>query len=191
MTPIVCLVWWRRLSAIDRSVSVRTDDILLLRQVPMLRPLPVPALEHLAHSLTRTGLAAGHVVFEAGDTGDSFYVVAEGSVEVVDHGRVVRTMTAGEGFGEIALLGDSTRTMTVRTVGTVQLCALTENRLRAGGHQHQRRPIGRGGHQDRLPVARRRRRRGRPRRPLASGTRFRPAPTGTKDLTPDLPSEDQ
>ena len=30
-------------------------------------------------------------------------------MEVLDHGRVVRTMGAGEGFGEIALLGDTTR----------------------------------------------------------------------------------
>jgi MFS family permease len=121
ITPVVCLLWWRRLTAIDRSVSVRTDDIALLRQVPMLRPLPVPVLEQLARSLTRTDLNPGQVVFEAGDSGHSFYVVASGAVEVVDHSRVVRTMGRGEGFGEVALLGDSTRTMTVRAVGAVQL----------------------------------------------------------------------
>src|SRR5207248_6660429 len=51
VTPVVCLLWWRRLIAIDRSVAVRTDDIMLLRQVPMLRPLPVPVIEQLAHGL--------------------------------------------------------------------------------------------------------------------------------------------
>ncbi len=121
VTPIVCLLGWRRLTSIDRSVSVRTDDIVLLRQVPMLRPLPVPVLEQLAHSLTRIELRPDQVVFEAGDVGDSFYVVAGGAVEVVDRGRVVRTMGRGEGFGEVALLGNSTRTMTVRAVGPVQL----------------------------------------------------------------------
>ena len=44
-------------------------------------------------------------MFEAGDTGDTFYVVAEGSVQVLDHDTLVRTMGAGEGLGEIALLG--------------------------------------------------------------------------------------
>ena len=59
LAPVVCLIAWRRLTTIDRSVAVRTDDIQLLRQVPMLRPLPVPVLEQLAQVLTETQLAAG------------------------------------------------------------------------------------------------------------------------------------
>ena len=42
--PVVGLLWWRRLTSIDASVAVRTDAIDLLRQVPMLRPLPVPVI---------------------------------------------------------------------------------------------------------------------------------------------------
>ena len=53
-----------------------------------------------------------------------FYVVAQGSVEVLDHDRLVRTMGVGEGFGEIALLGDTRRTMTVRAVDRVELYGL-------------------------------------------------------------------
>ena len=59
-------------------------------------------------------LAPGEVLFEAGAVGDRFYVVSAGSVEILDRGRLVRTMGVGEGFGEIALLGRCTRTMTVR-----------------------------------------------------------------------------
>ena len=39
--------------------------------------------------------------------------------------ELVRTMGKGEGFGEIALLGNTTRTMTVRAVETVQLCRIS------------------------------------------------------------------
>jgi CRP-like cAMP-binding protein len=125
VAPVVCLLWWRRLTVIDSSLAVRTEDIMLLRQVPMLRPLPVPVIEHLALGLHRVELRAGEVVFEAGDPGDSFYVVADGTVHVLDHGQVVRTMGKGEGFGEIALLGNTTRTMTVRAVGPVKLYAIS------------------------------------------------------------------
>jgi CRP-like cAMP-binding protein len=45
-------------------------------------------------------------------------------VHVLDHERVVRTMGAGEGFGEIALLGHCTRTMTVRAVGPADLVVI-------------------------------------------------------------------
>ncbi|MEO5852721.1 MAG: MFS transporter [Nocardioides sp.] len=122
LAPVVCVLRWRRLTAIDRSVGVRTDAILLLRQVPMLRPLSVPVLERLAQGVRRVEAAAGETVFEAGDLGDSFYVVDDGTVRVLDGGRAVRTLGRGEGFGEIALLGRTRRTMTVRAVDAVRLC---------------------------------------------------------------------
>ena len=125
VAPVVCLLWWRRLTAIDASVAVRTDDIMLLRQVPMLRPLPVPVIEQLAHGLQRTELHPGEAVFEAGEVGDSFYVVAAGTVNVLDGDQSVRTMGHGQGFGEIALLGDTTRTMTVRAVDDVELYGIS------------------------------------------------------------------
>ncbi len=125
VTPIVCLLGWRRLTSIDRQVAVRTDAILLLRRVPMLRPLPVPVLELLARGVTRRRVPAGEVVFSAGDDGREFYVVSEGTVEVLDRHRLVRTLGAGSGFGEIALLGDGPRTMTVRAATPVELCAIS------------------------------------------------------------------
>jgi MFS family permease len=127
ITPVVCLVWWRRLTTIDASVAVRTDDIMLLRKIPMLRPLPVPVIEQLAHGVQRTQLRPGEAVFEAGDTGDSFYVVARGNVNVLDRNALVRTMGHGEGFGEIALLGDTNRTMTVRAVDDVELYGISRS----------------------------------------------------------------
>jgi hypothetical protein len=125
LAPVITALWWRRLTAIDRSVAVRTDDILLLRQVPMLRPLPVPVLEQLAQGVQRVEVPSGGTVFEAGDMGDSFYVVADGTVQVLDQDRLVRTMGPGEGFGEIALLGHTARTMTVRAVDDVELCGIS------------------------------------------------------------------
>ena len=125
LAPVITVLWWRRLTAIDRSVAVRTDDILLLRQVPMLRPLPVPVLEQLAQGVQRVEVPSGGTVFEAGDMGDSFYVVADGTVQVLDQDRLVRTMGPGEGFGEIALLGHTARTMTVRAVDDVELCGIS------------------------------------------------------------------
>ena len=125
VAPVVGALWWRRLTAIDATVAVRSDAISLLRKVPMLRPLPVPAIERLAQSVRHEEVAGGDTVFEAGDVGDRFYVIASGTVDVLDETTVVRTMGPGEGFGEIALMGGTTRTMTVRAADPVELYAIS------------------------------------------------------------------
>lgn len=124
VAPVVCLLSWRLLTAIDDSLGVRTDELAVMRQVPMLRPLPVPTLEQLGRDLQPVHLDPAEVLFEAGEPGDRFYVVSAGEVEIVDRDHVVRTMGPGEGFGEIALLGLTTRTMTVRATGPVDLYAV-------------------------------------------------------------------
>ncbi len=131
LAPVVGLLWWRRLTSIDASVAVRTDAIELLRQVPMLRPLPVPVIERLAIAVDHAVVAEGANVFAAGDAGDCFYVVASGTVEVLDDAELVRTMGHGEGFGEIALLGGTTRTMTVRAAEPVDLYAISADEFLA------------------------------------------------------------
>lgn len=121
VAPVVVGFVWHRLQVIDHGLTVRSVAIGLIREVPMLRPLPVPVLEQLALHLQRIELAPGETICEAGDEGDQFYVVESGTVRVLDQGDVVRTMGRGEGFGEIALLGDTVRTMTVTAADEVVL----------------------------------------------------------------------
>ncbi len=123
--PICCVIWWRPSTRIDHSLAVRTEVIDVLRKVPMLRPLPVPAIEQLAQNAESVELTAGQTLFEAGDSGDQFFVVVDGEVDILDGAERVRTMTAGEGFGEIALLGHTTRTMTVRATTATHLFAIS------------------------------------------------------------------
>jgi hypothetical protein len=125
VAPVVCLLWWPASTRIDRSLAVRTDVITVLRAVPMLRPLPVPAIEQLAQNAEIVTLTPGQTLFRAGDTGDRFYVVVDGAVEILDGEERVRTMGPGEGLGEIALLGHTTRTMTVRAEVATRLYAVS------------------------------------------------------------------
>jgi hypothetical protein len=124
VAPIAVALAWPRLTRIDRGLAVRSDDIRMLQRVPMLRPLPVPAIEQLARDLERVELTAGGEVFAAGDRGDRFYVIEQGHVDVLDGPTVVRSMGPGEGFGEIALLRDVARTMTVVAADDVVLRAI-------------------------------------------------------------------
>ncbi len=69
-------------------------------------------------------MTAGEEVFHQGDHGDRFYVIEDGEAEVIGDGRVIRVMASGDGFGEIALLHDTTRTTTIRARTPLRLCTL-------------------------------------------------------------------
>jgi CRP-like cAMP-binding protein len=90
----------------------------------MLRPLPEATIEQLAAGLTRTQLPAGATVFEQGDQGDDFYVIEQGTADVISNGQPLSVLGSGEGFGEIALLHDSPRTASVYATTHVTLRTL-------------------------------------------------------------------
>lgn len=104
-----------------------TLDYHVLAQVPLFRNLPQAELERLARTLQSTLFPTGAVLIQEGDTGDYFFVILEGSVEVVksmgDQGeRVIGLRGPGEFVGELALVNpDRRRTASVRSLEPVRL----------------------------------------------------------------------
>jgi MFS family permease len=122
--PVLAALLWNRLLAIDAEAVVPTEQLELLQAIPMFAPLPAPTLENLAASMHTLSFPPGAVVFNEGDEGDRFYVIAEGEVEIdVAEGRP-KVEGPGGYFGEIALLRDLPRTATVRARTQLELYAL-------------------------------------------------------------------
>jgi CRP-like cAMP-binding protein len=84
----------------------------------------VPSIEHLANRMRRRSVPAGTVVLAQGDPGHDYYVIVDGEAEVVGDGRFIRTLAAGESFGEIALIRDVPRTATVRACSALEVFEL-------------------------------------------------------------------
>ena len=140
LLPVLTLLCWSRLRAIDREVLAPAAELDVLSGVPLFEPLSLVAKEHLAGRLTRLHAEPGEVVVRAGDTGDRFYIVDSGELEIVNGAH--SSAGSGDFFGEIALLRDVPRTATVRAVAPSELfaldrddflSALTHSAVRAAG----------------------------------------------------------
>jgi hypothetical protein len=121
IAPLAVLATWRALHALDLRVRVRDADIALLQRVPMLRPLPEATIEQLAAGLTTASIPAGALVFAQGDQGDDFYVIEDGTADVLGNGRRLGRLGPGDGFGEIALLRSCERMASVEAVTALTL----------------------------------------------------------------------
>lgn len=137
--PVLVLLAWRRLVALDRAAPQPTAELAVIESVPMFVPLPLAAKECLATSLVPMVIPAGDVVIRANDPGECFYIVKDGEFEILA-GDARASAHAGDHFGEIALLGDVPRTATVRAVVDSDLYALERNDFLAAvtGHSEVR-----------------------------------------------------
>ena len=83
------------------------DLILFLKSVPLFQALTLEEIADLAERAETASLAAGRVVFEAGEPVKHFAVIRSGTVELRIHGVAVDTITCGASFGENAFLEDA------------------------------------------------------------------------------------
>lgn len=91
----------------------RNAKVDLLRSVPLFAECSQKELERIAAIADELSLPEGTKLIEEGRKGREFFVLVDGAVEVRSNGRTLRTMGAGDFFGEIALLHDAPRTATV------------------------------------------------------------------------------
>ncbi len=75
--------------------------------------LDPPALADLAAHLTELRAGAGATILAQGDAADAMYLVQAGRLAVHIDGRRIRTLHAGDPFGEFALVRGTARTATV------------------------------------------------------------------------------
>ncbi len=80
---------------------------------------------HLGRAVVREYTPGDRIIRE-GDPAETFYVISQGTVEVIRGDQPVAHLGPGEYFGEIGLLGEGVRTATCRAAGdrTVRVLAI-------------------------------------------------------------------
>jgi MFS family permease len=138
LLPAFALLRVTALRSLEIGAPVNEERYRLLRESSIFSPLPVDALEGLTRDLIPVSAASGEEIITQGESGDRFYVIASGEVEVFQDGSFLRTESDGESFGEIALLRECERTATVRATRATSLLCLERDDFIAAVTGHRR-----------------------------------------------------
>jgi MFS family permease len=122
--PTLAVVLRARLSKFEAGAAVDEGSFNLMRSLGLFATLPVSVIENLALRAQRGHFYPGEEILVQGDDARGFYVIEDGTVQVLVDGTLRREEGPGEYFGEIALLRGGPRTATVRAITPVTVLAL-------------------------------------------------------------------
>lgn len=130
-------LWERRLGYDETSVlaglppTLRRELSLVLQgdfieKVSFLQGASRELIQDLCAELKPVVFTPGDVIVRAGEQGRHIYFINNGTVEVIgdDGETLIRTLSDGDFFGELALLHEQPRTATVRAVGYCDVYSL-------------------------------------------------------------------
>jgi putative ABC transport system ATP-binding protein len=93
--------------------------------------LELDVLTEIAEAMELEHFPKGSTIIRQGDAGDRFFLIFEGSVDVVrDHKKVAR-LKDGDFFGEAALVTGEPRNATIICSQPVKLCSLSKDEFQA------------------------------------------------------------
>jgi len=110
-----------------RDVVARVTS---LKEIPLFKAMHAASLLPVAEACRELTHRAGATVFRQGDPGDALFVLLAGHVDILRDGSVINTLGPGECFGEIAVLGETTRTASAVAVDEVRTLSLDAGRFR-------------------------------------------------------------
>ena len=106
------------------------QEVELIRQFPIFSKIQPAMQKLLCFSAERLNYDAGQVIFNAGDVGDSAYVIIEGTVEIsvpTPSGPIViNEMGKNDLLGEIAIVGEVPRTATAKAISKLETLKISK-----------------------------------------------------------------
>jgi CRP/FNR family transcriptional regulator, cyclic AMP receptor protein len=113
--------------------AATADD---LAGIPLFDTLDADGRSAIAPWFELEDVSPGVKLIGEGASGYSFFVLRAGTATVTINGVEVRTLGAGDFFGELAILGDGQRTATVTTASPSQVLVLFGTEFRQLQQEH-------------------------------------------------------
>jgi cGMP-dependent protein kinase len=89
-----------------------------------IRNLERKSRAEIIREMSLASVPTNTIIFKQGDIGKYFYVIKSGEVIIDVNNKFSKTITAGESFGELALLHQSPRSATIKTLKDCQFWVL-------------------------------------------------------------------
>jgi len=107
------------------------SKIDLIKGVPLFSGASKSELAEIAAIADEVDLPAGKTLIKEGDTGREFFVLIEGTADVMQGGtKIGKMMGPGDFFGEIALISKAPRSATITTTSPVRALVITDRAFR-------------------------------------------------------------
>lgn len=102
----------------------------LISRVPLFSQCSKRELALVAGIADEIDLPEGKELTREGAPAREFFVLVDGTADVLSKGRRINKLKAGDFFGEIALVHDSPRTATVKAASPVRALVVTDRNFR-------------------------------------------------------------
>jgi CRP/FNR family transcriptional regulator, cyclic AMP receptor protein len=108
---------------------LRDDTIAYLRRSPLFQGVDDERLAAMCERFSEGVFRPGHLILEQGRPGMEFFLILDGTAEVLVDGRVIATLGADDFFGEVAALREGTHTASVRATSQLRCLYLSNGKL--------------------------------------------------------------
>jgi len=112
--------------------KVRMIDLSTLRRIPLFRDFTDEQLSQVLATVTERRFPKHQFVVREGEPGDTFFVIASGSVAVVRVGpdgreTILSILKEGDFFGEMSMFDSSLRSASIKTLTDAELGAVRQS----------------------------------------------------------------
>jgi CRP/FNR family transcriptional regulator, cyclic AMP receptor protein len=101
-----------------------------MAKVPLFARCSKKELQQIAQLADEVDLPPEKTLTKEGTRGREFFVILEGTTDVIRGGKKVASMKGGDFFGEIALVTDVQRTATVKTTSPLHALVINDREFR-------------------------------------------------------------
>jgi CRP/FNR family cyclic AMP-dependent transcriptional regulator len=108
----------------------RDKKVELLSRVPLFAGCSKKELRQVAGIADEIDFRPGKTLIRQGAPGREFFVLLEGTVDVVRDGKKIAELGAGEFFGELALVSNIPRTATVTATSPIRALVVVDRDFR-------------------------------------------------------------